>query len=428
MNIPSQRGHRQEVQNESHVSELRLFVEDICCDLCQFRDDKSIEPVTIDREFHLGVPGNFADIRIAPSSGKPYFIEVKIGYPDNMLVRRLLCKYGHDTPQINESSRVVLVADVERSVNWKSTERAIRKGLHRKLKLEVWSLAELRRKIHQRIGFEVTEIDEQRLGDVRDRIEAALGNHAFGEDTADTSRNDTLRTELLWHLGATRLQRLRDKGRKTAREVLHPGIYRNVAVLIADLSSFSSFVRDTSDRLIMRYCLTSFYTKARYQIVNQGGMFYQFAGDAVLAFFGLPDEEPKSVERCLSVARSLLDIGDSVSYSWQRRIDRIQPVSGAHIGLTIGDVEILSLRPFSRTRIGAVSDCINMASRLLSAAGSGQVVVSNSFYLKLDESAKGPFSELAPLDAKNLGKVKAWKLDLSSRYARHAADGSSAEG
>ena len=67
-----------------------------------------------------------------------------------------------------------------------------------------------------------------------------------------------------------------------------PGRYRAIIVLLADLCSFSSFVRDAADPDVVLNSLTSFYTKARYQVVNRGGMLSQFVGDEVVAFFGLP--------------------------------------------------------------------------------------------------------------------------------------------
>ncbi len=414
-------------KSDSYLAELRLFLEDICCDLCLFHDvlrnDQRLKPVKIDREFHLGARSTFADIRIAPCDSPPYFIEVKVGYPDNLLVRHLLRKYGVETCVSNEASKVLLVIDTSTRENWNETEAAIRNGMNPQLTLEVWNESDLQTAIHDRLGVNIGTITDQQLLDVRDRIESALGFHAFGGESLSVYRNDPLRAELLWHLGAIRLRALREQGRKTPREILPPGLYRGVAVLMADLSSFSSFVRDTPDPEIIRESLTSFYTKSRYQIVNGGGMLYQFVGDAVLAFFGIPDADSASIENCLSVAKALLDIGDSVSDHWQRRIDRLQPTGGAHIGLTIGDVEILSLRPFSRTRIGAVSDSINMAARLLSSAKAGQIVVSNSFFHKLDEDEQESFAELEPLDARNVGQIKAWKLDLSNRYNEPEVNG-----
>jgi len=77
--------------------------------------------------------------------------------------------------------------------------------------------------------------------------------------------------------------------------MLPPGRYPRVAVLMADLSSFSSFVRDTPDPEITRECLTAFCSKARYQIVNGGGMLYQYVVDAVPGFFGIPESEPTAI-------------------------------------------------------------------------------------------------------------------------------------
>ena len=105
-------------------------------------------------------------------------------------------------------------------------------------------------------------------------------------------------------------------------------------------------------------------------------------------------------------------IGDSVSNEWQRQIDRVQTAGGVHIGMTVGDLQVMSLRPFSRTYMGAVGDPINMAARLNTCAGSGEIVVSNTFYQKLDTSDQIGFDELAAVEARNIGKIRAWKLDL----------------
>jgi class 3 adenylate cyclase len=117
----------------------------------------------------------------------------------------------------------------------------------------------------------------------------------------------------------------REAGRSTSRDILPPGRYQRVAIIMADLSSVPSFVRDTPDPEITRECLTAFCSKSRYQIVNGGGMLYQFVGDAVLGFFGIPESEPEMVTKALQVAKSILDIGASVSDNWQRQIDRVQP-------------------------------------------------------------------------------------------------------
>jgi class 3 adenylate cyclase len=103
-----------------------------------------------------------------------------------------------------------------------------------------------------------------------------------------------------------------------------------------------------------------------------------------------------------------------LSYEWQRRIDHIQSSQGVHIGISVGDVEIVRLRPFSRTHLSAVSDTINLASRLTQAAASSEIVISNSFFQRLDYEHRAQFHEIDMVEARNLGKIKAWKRDASA--------------
>jgi class 3 adenylate cyclase len=202
------------------------------------------------------------------------------------------------------------------------------------------------------------------LLDVRQAIDRAKGYHAFGGPSLAAYEHDPLKASLLWHFGFWRLQQLGKAGRPTPHDILPPGPYHGVAVLLADLCSFSSYVRDTNDAQIVRESLMAFYSKARYQIINSGGMLYQFAGDEVIGLFGIPDHPEAFTDAVLDTALALCRIGDSVSQHWQRRIDRVQSASGLHVGIAIGDLQIVSLRPFSRLHVGAIGDCINVAARL----------------------------------------------------------------
>jgi class 3 adenylate cyclase len=194
-------------------------------------------------------------------------------------------------------------------------------------------------------------------------------------------------------------------------------MYHDVAVVMADLTAFSSYVRDTRDERVVRDCLTAFYAKSRHQIINAGGMLYQFLGDAVIALFGVPDRPGDYLRDALECARGLSQIGDSVSNEWQRQIDRVQTASGVHIGMAIGDLQVMSLRPFSRAYMGCIGDSINMAARLMNAAGPGEVVVSNMLYQRLDGDGQAPFTPMDAIDAKNVGRIKAWRTNLCGAHA-----------
>ncbi|MDQ2942432.1 MAG: adenylate/guanylate cyclase domain-containing protein [Candidatus Dormibacteraeota bacterium] len=401
-------------QQESFHYQLRLLLEEVCCELCRFEhvnhDGCPPESVQIDREFNLGVPNVFADIRVAPASGPPYFVEVKFGYSKDLLLRHLRRKYGPESPAAAWGSKIILVSGSDGSLDRQSLAADLSRSLDPRLGLEVWDERLLLAKIRECFRADYQTITTEHLLDLREAIDRAKGYYAFSGTSFEEYKNDPLRAQLLWHFGFWRLRQLRESGRPTPRDILPPGNYRGVAVVLADLCSFSSFVRDTPDSEIVRECLTSFYSKTRYQIINNGGMLYQFVGDEVIGFFGLPEAEEGFVARALDTAKAVLSIGESVSHHWQRRIDRVQNLGGVHVGMAIGDLQIVSLRPFSRTHVGAIGDCINVAARLMATASQGEIAVSNSYHLLLPEETQGEFQEVEPIEARNVGRIKAWKF------------------
>jgi class 3 adenylate cyclase len=50
-----------------------------------------------------------------------------------------------------------------------------------------------------------------------------------------------------------------------------------------------------------------------------------------------------------------------------------------------------------------------MSARLLAAAKPGEIVVSNSFYLALNDDTQAEFAENQPVVAKNVGTLRCWR-------------------
>jgi adenylate cyclase len=78
--------------------------------------------------------------------------------------------------------------------------------------------------------------------------------------------------------------------------------------------------------------------------------------------------------------------------------------------MALGDLQMISLRPLSRTHMGVIGDSINLAARLSGVAGCDEIVVSNLLHQGLPDAVRAEFLELAPIDAKNIGRIRAWKL------------------
>ena len=396
-----------------HASQLRLLLEEMCCELCRFdhvqRDGLAPEAVRIDREVQLGSPGAFADIRVEAPGRTPYFVEVKHGYPDALLVSHLGRKYGAGTNGTHDADTLVLLVDAEGRKDWAATRSSIERAIRPGLKLEVWDECEFLGRLRECFAIGVESLSADDLLDVRHAIDQAKGFHAFGAESREEYEHDPLKAELLWHFGFWHLRQLREERGLDPRDILPPGHYRNVAVVLGDLCGFSSYVRDTADPAVTRDCLTAFYSKARYQILNSGGMLYQFVGDEVVGLFGLHGTPEIAARQALDAARGLLSIGNSVANHWQRHLDRVQPSAGLHVGMSMGDLQIVSMRPYSRTHVGALGDCINVAARLMSTATSGEIVATNSFYRQLDDAVRERFVEIEPVELRNVGRIRGWK-------------------
>lgn len=389
--------------------QVQLFVEELCGELCRFQhvvdDDMPTEQIRVQREVFLA-PNRFADIVVYPGDQPAYFVEINFDRTMLEIVASLDRKFKDWDFKSRGPAKLVLVV---RKIETDSVEEfmeLVRDEAHIDCALEIWDEQELLRRVKKYLDLDVEAISPRDLIEIRRGIDQAKWQYAFGE-SADAKLQGTL----LWHFTHWRLRELRQSRGLQPDEILSAKRYRNVVVCLADLCSFSAYVRDTPDSAVVRDSLTSFYSKSRYAFIENGGMLYQFVGDEVIGVFGIPDAQPNYLLNALNCAKALVDIGDSTSAHWQRNIDRVQDGGGVHVALAVGDVELVYLRPYSQANIGIIGDVINMTARLMNVAGSGQIMVSNKFYQDLDQAAKAEFVETAPIEGRNVGSLKAWLRD-----------------
>ena len=364
-------------RNESYLRELRLFLEEICCNLCRFRharqDQVVPQDIRITQESWLGESHGFADIRVQVRENYSYFIEVDYGYSLREILSSLTRKYGPGS-RVGGASKIVIVIDAHAAAGWHEVAPEIQSKLQGGLQLELWDEDILTSMLRECFGLQVCSFSEEKVLELRIAVDTAKGMYAFEEAWAD----DELQHSLIWHFGFWRLQQLRATSGRTPRTIMPPGLYPGVVVVMADLCGFSGYVRDTRRDEVIRECLTTFYAKAQYEILNTGGMIYQFAGDEVIGLYGIPDQPGGYMESAFECAKALVDIGNSVSHRWQRQIDRVQSVRGIHIGIAMGDMQVVPLCPFSRTKLGGAGEVINLASRLLAVALPSEIVASKT--------------------------------------------------
>jgi adenylate cyclase len=387
---------------------LRIYLEEVCAELCRFRymadGGQAPDAVRIQREVAVG-PGAFIDILVEPPDSPSYAVEIKFGYPPDVMVDHLGTKFSERAGAAANIERLVILVRLSDYPDWAETETAIRKVVNPGLEIEIWDEADLLRMINKYFHVDVDTMTRDDLLTVRRAINRAKWQFAYG----DQQRDHYLAENLLWHFGAWNLRRLCEQG-LSPDDILSPGRYSGIAIVMADLCSFSSYVRDTRDEDLVRHSLTAFYSRTRHAIHSAGGMLYQFVGDEVVGLFGMPDNGPGYIEHAMDCARALVDIGLSVSDGWQRSLDRVQDKSGVHIGISVGELNLMQLLPFAGNYTGFVGDAMNMSARLMNEAGPGEIVISNSFYQRLNFGERQKFAELPAVEARNVGRIKCWKL------------------
>ena len=391
-------------------AEFRLFLEEICCNLMRFeyadRYDITPEDVDIDGEVPLGPPDAYADVRVTVPGLAVDYLEVDWGYDRAHLIGSLQRKFAQASPTDGVTHTIKLVVDRDDyGPEWESVQREANAVLAPGFELEIFDEAAVLGSVKRWFGLELAAVDPDDHNTLRHAMDDAKGRYAFGEEYEASPRQ----AALMWHFGFWRLAQLREAGQLGGEALIAPGSYQDVAVVFTDMSGFSGFVRDSADERVTRNALMAYYTKVRYQTLNMGGMLDQFLGDGSISLFGIPESRPDDTTRAFDCAKALLDVGRSVGAEWQRRIDRVQPHQGVHIGMALGDMQIMSLRPFGQTRTSIIGDSINLAGRLNGEAGPGEIVASNTFYQRLTTADQAEFEQLEPIDAKNVGLVNAWR-------------------
>src|SRR5258708_3267114 len=110
---------RRTLMDATFSGELRLLLEELCCDLCRLRhvaeDNVAPEDVTTIREVRLATPGAFADIVVTLPRHPAYFVEIKYGLSIEETVRSIRRKYGVNH-RATCNRLIVVVRDLDAAV------------------------------------------------------------------------------------------------------------------------------------------------------------------------------------------------------------------------------------------------------------------------------------------------------------------------
>ena len=187
------------------------------------------------------------------------------------------------------------------------------------------------------------------------------------------------------------------------RAALGSGEEREVTVLFADLSGFTSYSERHSPTEVVEL-LNEVWTAAVPLVAAEDGLIENFTGDGLLVIFNALGDQPDHPARAARSAIGLRDAIDALGARGSARIPRF------HVGINTGPAFVGSVGAAGRRSFGAIGDTTNLGSRLLGAAGPGEIVVGASTWERLGDLARG--SALEPLRLKGKSEpVRAWRLE-----------------
>ena len=175
-----------------------------------------------------------------------------------------------------------------------------------------------------------------------------------------------------------------------------------VTVLMADLVGFTPFAERTPPAEVVEM-LNAQYSTLVPIILGEGGTVVQFVGDALMAVFNAPVRQPDHVLRAARAALACQRASAALVAEhpgWPR----------FRMGINTGPALVGNVGADQMRNYTAIGDTTNVAARLESIAGVGEVVVGPATWAALGEAAIG--ASLGPVSVKGRQQpVDAHRLD-----------------
>jgi class 3 adenylate cyclase len=155
------------------------------------------------------------------------------------------------------------------------------------------------------------------------------------------------------------------------------GERKHVTVLFSDLSGYTT-MSEKMDPEELKDVTSRIFGEISTIVGKYDGFIEKYAGDAVLALFGVPKAHEDDPIRAIKVAWEIHEIVDAISPEVENRVG--QPLSmhsGINTGLVVtGEIDM------GKGIHGVAGDTINLASRLSGIGKAGEILVGTDTYLQ----------------------------------------------
>jgi adenylate cyclase len=138
------------------------------------------------------------------------------------------------------------------------------------------------------------------------------------------------------------------------------GQRREISVLFSDIRGFTSFSEQLPPEEVGTM-LNEYFKVMVAVIFAHGGTVDKFVGDAIMAVFNAPLDQPDHAERAVKTALAMQEATDALAGEWERRG---RPPLRIGIGIHSGLAVVGSFGAEQRSDYTVVGDTVNVAARL----------------------------------------------------------------
>ena len=158
-----------------------------------------------------------------------------------------------------------------------------------------------------------------------------------------------------------------------AADIRLGGESQRITLLFADVRGFTTMAEKMKPREAVEV-LNEFFARMTNVIFEHEGTLDKYLGDGLMALFGAPFALQNDAEAAVRAAVNM-----------QKSLDELNKISGKQplnigIGVHTGEAVVGFLGTERRMDYTAIGDTVNVASRLTSQAGPGQIVISTATY------------------------------------------------
>ena len=164
---------------------------------------------------------------------------------------------------------------------------------------------------------------------------------------------------------------------------LEVGSIQELTVLFADMRNFTFLVQHLQLETLRSF-LNSFFALFSRVVFSSQGMLDKFMGDAVLAIFGAPVPLDNPCQAAVTAAEKVLDEFHRLRQYWIEK-DPIFEKVGLGIAISRGPMFLGNVGSRQRLDFTVIGTDVNIAQRLAAEAVSGQILITDRVYRRLDD-------------------------------------------